>query len=396
MVNGKTNKRRQPGAKRPKLRSGVAKRRPRVNVLRRPTPKLSIRQLVEAHAGANTARYLDYIDGKSMSATLLSPPSSESMMVSRWTTMARTTISTGVGTAQAVGLINPFYFDQVDVVRATTPAACTYAAYSWAPNLAADYPVRPYTAAGDTPMLKIAPSLGAHPSHLIYGNSAGKRRVIGVELTFLPLGTQNDSGGYVSVLHNTNAGALAGLPSASIVSSPYCIRKSTASNRTVRFQFGGHVSGTRFEQPLNFANSDDSALELDHPDLRVFGVGSENYGGTTNFGPDAALGWNLAWVVQSASANSPYEVTVTIHYEGELTISGPGQNSTYKHWTEKPNHLVAANPSGLAIIETASALHAEAQANTGESSSIWSHVGQVIKHVIPIAAHGIASLMAGL
>lgn len=360
-----------------------------------PIRKMSLRDCVALHTGTPTCDYLDYVDGKQMSGSQLHPPCSESAMISKWSTTARYTVTTGP-TGTSTALLNPHYLDQLWIMRASGTAGLKYGALCYGTQLAPISSLTPFTDANSSNLnTLVTPSSGLHQASDTNGNCSGLRRVVGIEIDVIPLGTQLNAGGYVAACHNRNMGAMAGQFLSSVLASPYTIRKSIAGNRPVRFQYGGHVGGLELRNLKNWANQDDVPDDVDHPSLEVFGVGHQTYAENTAFGPDAPAGWTCFYHIQGAAPAQPFEVTVVVHYEGELVAPSNSHNTLYRTFIEKPNVLLRANPSGVALIETASALHADIT-TTAAPSHMWKHVGEVLESVIPLAAGYAAKYIAGV
>lgn len=394
-IPGSKQKSKQNDAKKSRRKTGKLMNRTKPSSSTPSVRKLSLRDCVSMHAGNATSNYLDYVDGKPMSGSELHPPSKESAMVTKWSTTARYTVTTGpYGTATA--LLNPLYLDQLLIVRAATTPGLQYGALSYGNGCLPGSALIPYTTANSSNLhTLVTPVTGLHQASLENGNNSGLRRVVGIEIDVIPLGTQYSSGGYVAACHNRNMGAMAGQYLSSVLASPYTIRKSLAANKPVRFQYGGHVCGLNLRNLKNFANQDDIADEVDHPALDVFGVGHQTYSENTCFGPDAPSGWTCFYHIQGAVPAQPYEVTVVVHYEGELVVPSNSHNTLLRTFLEKPNVLLRANPSGVSLVETASAIHSDIT-TTSAPSQIWKHVGEVLESVIPLAAGYAAKYIAGI
>ena len=348
----------------------------------RPVRGRSLKETIARHLGSDVTSYLDYLDGKPVSISQLKPPVGAARMMSRWTTTQRavmTTATGGGGDHNAVLLTNPYYADQNCIVRTSANNNCIYNATCWGSALHPLTELKPSCLAGLTELSHpVYASTGSNAYDSVLGNVTGERRIVGIELTVTPLGTNLNAGGELYVAHDPGMRALAGSAVTGILANPLTIRRGLGQNKTIKFQFGFIQTGSEFQHLKAFANSDNDPAELDHADFEVFGRGEHFTSTSTTYGPDATRGWDFAIVIVSAADAQPYEIFLRYHYEGIRNI--PGQATSY---VTTPLEMAHANPLGLAVIESAMHGHAHARSNSTEPASIWPHVLEAAKHVLP-------------
>lgn len=355
--------------------------------------RASIKDIVSKYLGTDVVKYLDYLDNKPVAISQLRPPVRSPRMMSRWTATQRFVCSTAVSTdgdANAFFLVNPYYADQHAIVRTQLNNAAIYPACSWGNGLAALTELKPTTLLNDGPLPNaVYTATGTNSYSATHGNIQGDRRVIGIELTLTPLGTQLNAGGEVYFFHDPALQGIAGQSVNSLINNPMAVRRSLATNRAIKMQYGFVQTGSEFKHLQAFANSDNDPAETDHASFHVFGRGEHFLGSSTTYGPDTITGWDFGMLIESAVTEQRYEVFVKYHYEG---IRGVVNDNGY---VNMPTTMAHANPSGLAVIESAMHAHAYARHDHTDQVSIWPHVVDAVKHVLPhVADAAIGAMVA--
>lgn len=363
-------------SKQPQRKSNVSR------IPRAPRTQLSLRERLRRALGSDTFNYLEYVDGKSVPSDAIRPPVGDPRMISRWTTLQRFRVDTGTANKNAFILSNPYYADQQIVYRTNyTTDHAHYYATCWGNELTDVDMLKPTTVGVSTALAQgVLATQGAVPGSATYGNAAGAKRVVGMEITITPLSTTFNAGGEVILYHNSSLGGIAGRQFGPLYGSPFGIKRGLGRNMPIKFQLGFATTGPEFKHIQEWANGDDDPVETDHAEVAVFGAGEHLTGAATVFGANTTKGWDLGIMINSAAAAQSYDVTMRYHYEGHFKQAFA---PTGEAWLSPPTTMAHPNPTGLAVTVSALRSHMHAQVRSPHNESIWPHVEAAAKHVLP-------------